>query len=92
MPTVSWLRLSCGAPGVALPLRNPSSAVQSWSMALPAGVVASGWTGTVRGTVSPGRTLTLLLWQTAGSQAGSSLLTVQSAGQLSTVQLSLGTC
>jgi hypothetical protein len=88
VPTVRSLTLRCGASGVSLPLRNPSAAVQSWSLGLPAGVRADG----VRGTVNPGMTLWVGVWEVAGGPSGQATLYVRSAGGETPVVVTLPGC
>ncbi len=91
-PTVSALTLACGSPGVGLPLRNTSNTVQSWTLPLPLGVIGNGWTGTLSGTVNPGQTLTLYLWQSGTGKSGTVTAYVRTGATQYPVQLIFGRC
>jgi hypothetical protein len=88
VPTVSSLAVACGAPGVALPLHNPSGTALAWSLVLPPGVVASG----TQGMVNPGKTLTIFLQQTSGGPSSHAVLYVESGGRQTPVYLTLSGC
>jgi hypothetical protein len=75
-----------------LPLYNAGGVVQSWRIALPPDVAGNGWIGTLTGTVNPGNTLTLHLWQMPGSPRTPETIYVQSAGQQTAVHLNFAAC
>ena len=91
-PTGSSLTLSCSAPGADLPLHNASSAVQSFTIAVPVGVVVNGWTGQVYGTVDSTQTLVVHVWHVSGARSTSAPLTITSAGHSAAVRLTFQVC
>jgi hypothetical protein len=88
VPEVSALTLVCGSPGVVLPLHNPSTTPQSWTLTLPSSVATDG----LRGVVNPGKTYTIDLWARPGTQAGSATAYLVSAGQRAPIRLTLPGC
>jgi hypothetical protein len=87
-PTVSALTLTCGSPGVVLPLYNSGAAPQSWTLTLPTGVSTDG----LRGVVNPGKTYTIDLWALPGTRSGSATAYLVSAGHRAPIKLTVPGC
>jgi hypothetical protein len=92
VPTVQALTLACSAPGADLPLHNTGTVPLAWSIAVPAGVLINNWSGQVGGTVDPGSTLTMHVWQTPGAHSGPVSLSVRSGTTASPVRLIWRAC